>query len=73
MEVGDAGVLVADTVSSVGHRECVVATVLGGIGHFVDHSYWCENVGDQHMGLSLRESGRRVCELIDKGEIADVG
>lgn len=42
------------------HPECAVREVLGGIGHLTDHEYWCNKVGDPDMGLTYRESARRV-------------
>lgn len=50
------------------HYECILRSVLGGIGHHEDHSYWCENVGDPDMGLSYRESARRVAERFAGGD-----
>lgn len=44
------------------HYECIFRSVMGGIGHHEDHSYWCVNMGDPDMGLSYRESARRVVE-----------
>jgi hypothetical protein len=40
------------------HRECGIREVLGGIGHLIDHPYWCVTMGDPDGGLSYRESAR---------------
>ena len=46
------------------HRECGLRSALGGIGHHVDHYKWCVQAGDPDMGLSYRESARRVDALV---------
>ena len=38
------------------HRECGLRSVLGGIGHLVDHQHWCIERRDPDGGLSYRES-----------------
>lgn len=42
------------------HRECAVRASVGGIGHLVDHTFWCENMQDPDAGLGYRESALRV-------------
>lgn len=42
------------------HRECALCMTTSGIGHHLDHDFWCLNVGDPHAGLGYRESARRV-------------
>jgi hypothetical protein len=46
------------------HRDCVVRSVLGGIGHHEDHDYWCGHMHDPDGGRSLRQSAREVCALL---------
>jgi hypothetical protein len=46
------------------HRDCVVRSVLGGIGHHLDHDYWCGHMHDPDGGRTLRESAREVCALL---------
>lgn len=48
------------------HFECGLREVLGGIGHLIDHGYWCDEVGDPDMGLSYRESAARVAEYVSQ-------
>ncbi len=42
------------------HKECSMRSVLGGIGHQLDHEHWCLEKGDPDMGLSYRESALQV-------------
>lgn len=50
------------------HQECAVRSVMGGIGHHLNHDYWCLEVGDPDAGLSFRESARQVWRLVVEGE-----
>ena len=45
------------------HRECVMRSVLGGIGHYLDHEHWCVERGDPDAGLDFRTSARLVRAL----------
>lgn len=45
------------------HIECGLREVMGGIGHHLDHAYWCGEQHDPDGGLSYRESARRVWAL----------
>jgi hypothetical protein len=51
------------------HRECSLRSVLGGIGHHVDHEYWCEVFGDPDGGQSYRRSALMVWELRHTGVV----
>lgn len=48
------------------HQECGLRMVLGGIGHFEDHGFWCGVMRDPDAGLTWRESARRVRMLVDR-------
>ena len=45
------------------HAECGLREVAGGIGHHLNHDYWCEVMHDPDGGLSYRESALRVWQL----------
>jgi hypothetical protein len=38
------------------HRECLLRSVLGGIGHLTDHFYWCIQMHDPDGGCTYRQS-----------------
>lgn len=42
------------------HPECELRAAVGGIGHVLDHERHCVRRHDPDMGLSYRESARRV-------------
>lgn len=46
------------------HRECVLRAVAGGIGHWLDHAYWCMQMHDPDGGRSYRQSAREVAVLL---------
>jgi hypothetical protein len=46
------------------HRECLLRSGLGGIGHLTDHHYWCVQRGDPDGGHSYRESALLVDEWV---------
>jgi hypothetical protein len=46
------------------HRECLLRSALGGIGHHEDHAHWCVEMGDPDGGRSFRESAREVMALL---------
>jgi hypothetical protein len=52
------------------HKECLLRSVSGGIGHWEDHEYWCVKMGDPDGGRSLRQSAREVAVLIRERGIA---
>lgn len=46
------------------HVACALRSTLGGIGHLMDHAYWCGERGDPDAGLSYRESALFVAEWV---------
>ena len=42
------------------HRECMLRSVTGGIGHLEDHDYWCVKMGDPDGGRTYRQSAIEV-------------
>lgn len=42
------------------HRECLLRTGLGGIGHLLAHEYWCKQMHDPDGGLTRRQSALLV-------------
>ena len=42
------------------HRECSFRSVIGGIGHHLDHAYWCKQRGDPDGGRTRRQSALEV-------------
>jgi hypothetical protein len=46
------------------HRECMLRSGLGGIGHLLDHDEWCIRRGDTDAGMSFRDSALAVAELV---------
>jgi hypothetical protein len=50
------------------HRECSLRGALGGIGHLVDHDYFCGGPLGPDAGLSFRASAMLVWNLhVGKG------
>lgn len=47
----------------VAHAECSLRSVAGGIGHHLNHEYWCLQMHDPDAGLTYRESARRIWQL----------
>jgi hypothetical protein len=55
------------------HRECSLRSVLGGIGHLLDHAHFCGERGDPDAGLSFRTSALLVdawVAAVGVGEVA---
>lgn len=48
------------------HRECMLRSVMGGIGHLEDHDFWCEQMHDPDGGLSYRESALKVAKFMEE-------
>lgn len=48
------------------HRECLLRSVVGGIGHLRDHRYWCEIMNDPDGGMTYRESALQVALWVEK-------
>jgi len=42
------------------HRECALRAVVGGIGHWEDHAYWCGQMQDPDGGRTFRQSALEV-------------
>lgn len=40
------------------HEECALREVIGGIGHLLNHEYWCIKMHDPDAGLTYRESAK---------------
>jgi hypothetical protein len=45
------------------HVECALRSVMGGIGHHLDHELWCIERDDPDGGQSYRESALAVWRL----------
>jgi hypothetical protein len=50
-------------VDRLAHRECMLRSVAGGIGHHENHAYWCVQMGDPDGGRTYRQSALEVAEL----------
>jgi len=48
------------------HRDCLLRSVMGGIGHHEDHFYWCLQMHDPDGGRTYRQSAREVAEMVRK-------
>jgi hypothetical protein len=46
------------------HRECLLRSVMGGIGHLEDHQRWCVEAGDPDGGRSYRQSALEVDQWV---------
>lgn len=46
------------------HWECMVRSVMGGIGHIEDHAVWCVKLGDPDGGRSYRQSAIEVAQWV---------
>jgi len=55
MEVGEKSASLACEM----HRECGLRSVVGGIGHLIDHAHFCAGVGPD-AGLDYRTSALLV-------------
>lgn len=42
------------------HRECLLRSTIGGIGHLTNHAHWCVDQHDPDATLSFRESALMV-------------
>lgn len=45
------------------HRECALRSVIGGIGHVLDHDLWCTIEGDPDGTIGKRASAILVWQL----------
>lgn len=50
--------------SGAAHRECLLRCVMGGIGHHLDHAFWCGVMGDPDGGRTYRQSALEVDALL---------
>ena len=50
----------SDGQPAPGHRECMLRSVVGGIGHLIAHEYWCVQHRDPDAGLTYRQSALLV-------------
>jgi hypothetical protein len=50
----------ADIMNMDCHRECTLRTVLGGIGHLLDHAHFCHGELGPDAGLDYRTSSLMV-------------
>lgn len=51
---------IANIITMDAHRECSLRSVLGGIGHLIDHAHFCKGMGDPDAGLDRRTSALMV-------------
>lgn len=53
---------------SWGHRECLLRSAMGGIGHLENHAHWCKEMGDPDGGRTFRQSALEVdAWVVDNG------
>lgn len=50
----------ADIRTMDAHRECALRSVLGGIGHLIDHAHFCHGELGPDAGLDYRTSALMV-------------
>lgn len=59
----DEAILPSDDLANIitmdAHRECALRSVVGGIGHLLDHAHFCSGVGPD-AGLDYRTSALLV-------------
>lgn len=55
-----------DSATTHDHYECGLRAVLGGIGHLVDHQFWCGVLADPDAGLTYRQSALRVADWVEE-------
>lgn len=67
--IGDQAQLIG-TPSGLGwaHKECLLRSVIGGIGHHEDHQLWCVERGDPDGGRTFRQSALEVDALVAEGQ-----
>jgi hypothetical protein len=62
---GDQGSFIfAENGAEPIHKECSLRSVLGGIGHLTDHTFWCTRMGDPDGGKSYRASALAVWDWV---------
>jgi hypothetical protein len=67
VQEGDQGTINAG--GWIGHRECGLRNVLGGIGHLVDHLRYCKGDLGPDAGLTRRQSALLVWERFTLGRV----
>lgn len=60
--MGDSGIRFANGPHA--HRECSLRSVMGGIGHLVDHARYCRSDEGPDAGLSKRLSALLVWQMV---------
>jgi len=63
-EVIGAGEEVNAVSGNRAHRECLLRSVIGGIGHLEDHQRWCIEAGDPDGGRTYRQSAIEVDQWV---------
>jgi hypothetical protein len=76
-ELCDEPILVTEGMAPVfpmvAHRECLLRSVMGGIGHLIDHKHFCLVKQDPDAGLTYRESAKLVAVWVElKGDAASM-
>lgn len=56
----------ADVVGMDAHRECALRSVVGGIGHLIDHEHFCHGEKGPDAGLDYRTSALLVDVFIHR-------
>lgn len=56
----------ADIITMNAHRECALRSVLGGIGHLIDHAHFCGSKLGPDAGLDYRTSVLMVDLLVHR-------
>lgn len=59
----------ADIITIDAHRECSLRSVLGGIGHLIDHAHFCRGVGPD-ADLDYRTSALMVDVWVSRKGLA---
>lgn len=62
---GDNGAIMPNGLAQ--HRECALRSVMGGIGHAVDHVYFCRGLLGPDAGLPYRASALLLWEQFHGG------
>lgn len=50
----------AAVIGTDAHRECMLRSVIGGIGHLIDHAHFCKGEKGPDAGLDYRTSALLV-------------
>lgn len=53
------------------HRECLLRSVLGGIGHLENHEMYCIGMRDPDGGRTYRQSALEVDEWVHRHGLPD--